>query len=177
MCNTLMTLPLLPTRRPTYRTPLMLFLKHILLGLTGNVTKIKVIFQPAQPIAAKAPNTDIEGTTLENVDHFAYLGSYFSKPANIDVEIQHRIRCPCVSYGRLKDRVISEKEASEPQPRYWPARLLFSPPSYMAVRHGSPTVAMLKCSNSSNSAYSELSSVSIARSDNQRTHPQTGKHN
>ena len=44
-----------------------------LLGLTVNVTKTKVIFQPAQPLTATAPNIDIEGTTLENVDHFAPL--------------------------------------------------------------------------------------------------------
>ena len=79
------------------------------LGLTVNVTKTKVIFQPAQPLTATAPTIDIEGTTLENVDHFAYLGSYLSKSANIDVEIQHRIRCACFSYGRLKDRVFSER--------------------------------------------------------------------
>ena len=46
-----------------------------LLGLTVNVTKTKVIFQPAQPLTATAPNIDIEVTTLENVDHFAYMGS------------------------------------------------------------------------------------------------------
>ena len=36
-----------------------------LLGLTVNVTKTKVIFQPAQPLTATAPNIDIEGTILE----------------------------------------------------------------------------------------------------------------
>ena len=46
---------------------------------------------------------------LENVDRFPYLGSYLSNSANIDVEIQHRIRCACFSYSRLKDRVFSER--------------------------------------------------------------------
>ena len=41
-----------------------------LLGFTVNVTK--VLFHLAQPITATAPNNDIEGTMLENVDHFAY---------------------------------------------------------------------------------------------------------
>ena len=107
-----MTVLLLPTRRLTYRTPLMLYLKHNnykLLCLTVNVTKTKVLLQPAQQVTAIAPNIDIAGTTLENVDHFAYLGSYLSKSANIDVEIQRRIRCACFSYGRLKDRVFSER--------------------------------------------------------------------
>ena len=77
-----------------------------LLGLTVNVTKTKVIFQP---LTATAPNIDIEGTTLENVDRSPYLGSYLSRSANIDVEIQRRIRCACFSYSRLKDRVFSER--------------------------------------------------------------------
>ena len=72
------------------------------------MTKTKVLFQPAQPLTATAPNIEIEGTTLENVDRFPYLGSYLSKSANIDVEIQHRIRCACFSYSRLKERVFSE---------------------------------------------------------------------
>ena len=80
-----------------------------LLGLTVNVTKTKVIFQPAQPLTATAPNIDIEGTTLENVDRFPYLGSYISKSANIDVDIQHRIRCACFSYSRMKYLVFSER--------------------------------------------------------------------
>ena len=33
-----------------------------LLGPTVNVTKTKVLFQPAQPLTATAPNIDIEGT-------------------------------------------------------------------------------------------------------------------
>ena len=53
-----------------------------LLGLTVNVTKTKVLFQPAQPLTATAPNMDIEGTTLENVDHFAYLGSLSSRSSH-----------------------------------------------------------------------------------------------
>ena len=87
------------------------------------------------------------------------LGSYLSKSTNIDFEIQDRIRCACFSYGRLKDRVFSER-GFRTATKILVYKLLFSQPSYMAVRHGSPTVATLKCSNSSNSAYSELSSVS-----------------
>ena len=51
------------------------------LGLIVNVTKTKVIFQPAQPLTATTPKIVIEGTSLENVDRFAYLGSYLSKSA------------------------------------------------------------------------------------------------
>ena len=54
-----------------------------LLGLTVNVTKTKVIFKPVQPLTATAPNIDIEVTTLENVDHFAYLGSSRSRQTSM----------------------------------------------------------------------------------------------
>ena len=53
--------------------------------------------------------------------------------------------------------------ASEQQPRYSSIRLFSQQPYYMAVRHGSPTVAMCKCSNNSNSGYWELSSVSTGK--------------
>ena len=54
-----------------------------LLGLTVNVTKTKVLFQPAQPLTATAPNIDIEGTILENVDHFAYLATSRSRQTSM----------------------------------------------------------------------------------------------
>ena len=56
---------------------------YILLGLTVNVSKTKVIFQPAQPLTATAPNIDIEGTTLENVDHFAYVATSRSRQTSM----------------------------------------------------------------------------------------------
>ena len=70
------------------------------------VVRVDLIPSPSFNRSMLKSNIDIEGATLENVDHFAYLGSYLSKSANIDVEIQHRIRCACFSYGRLKDRVF-----------------------------------------------------------------------
>ena len=56
---------------------------YTLLGLTVKVTKTNVIFQSAQPLTATAPNIDIEGTTLENVDHFAYLGTSRSRQTSL----------------------------------------------------------------------------------------------
>ena len=163
ICNKLMTVLLLPTRRPTYRTPLMLFLKNVIKLLGVNVTKTKVIFQPTQPLTATAQNIDIEGTTLENLDRFAYLGGYVSKSSNIDVEIQHRIRCACFSYCRLKDRTFSERGFRTATEILVYKAVILTTLLYMAGGHGSPTVATLKCSNSSNSTYSELSSVSTGK--------------
>ena len=105
-----MTVLLLPTPGADLQNTLDAFSQaYKLLGLTVNMTKTKVIFHQAQPLTATAPNIYIECTMLENVDRFPYLGSYLSKSANIDVEIQHRIRCACFSYSRLKDLVFSER--------------------------------------------------------------------
>ena len=126
-----------------------------LLGLTVNVTKTKVIFQPAQPLTATAPNIDIEGTTLEKSTTLpTWVATSRSRQTSMSkFNIWSDVRAFHTAGWKTES---SQKEASEQQPRYWSTRLLFSQPSYMAVRHGSPTVAMLKCSNSSNSAYSEL---------------------
>ena len=60
---------------------------------------------PPQP-----PNIIIvEGTALDNVDHFTYLGSNLSTPANTDAEIQYSIKRPCAAYGRLQSSVFTER--------------------------------------------------------------------
>ena len=102
-----MTVLLLPTRGPTYRTPLMHFLKHINFWASPSTWQRQKFFsnQPNHYQRQSSPNIDIEGTMQDNVDHFPYL----SNSANIDVEIQHRIRCACFSYSMLKDRVFSER--------------------------------------------------------------------
>ena len=80
-----------------------------LFGLSVNATKTKVLHQLAQLSATTPPNMIIvEGTALDNVEHFVYLGSNLSSPANIDGEIWYRIKCACAAYGRLKSRVFTE---------------------------------------------------------------------
>ena len=81
-----------------------------LLGLTVNVTKTKVIFQPAQPPTAKLQTLTLKVLRWKtSIAFHTCVDRYLSKSANIDVEIQHRIRCACFSYSKLKDRVFSER--------------------------------------------------------------------
>ena len=148
-----------------------------LLGLTVNVTKTKVLFQPAQPLTATAPNIDIEGTTLKNVNHFAYLGSYLSKSANIDVKIQHRIRCACFSYGRLKDRVFSERGfRTATKILVYKAviltTLLYGCETWVAYRRHVLSAQTVPTAHTRSDPRCPL-----ARSDNQRSHPRAGRHN
>ena len=64
-----------------------------LFRLSVNATKKNILHQLAQSSATTpSPNIIRECTALDNVDHFAYLGSNLSSPADIDVEIQYRTK-------------------------------------------------------------------------------------
>ena len=82
-----------------------------LFRLSVNATKTKILHQLAQSSATTPPPNIIivEGTAFDNVDHFVYLGSNLSSPANIDAEIQYRIKCACAAYGRLKSHIYTER--------------------------------------------------------------------
>ena len=106
---------------------------------------------------AKGYRVDIIYRTDGELFNMRRLKTKTKVKATSIVDLQYADDCYCCPHGGRPTEhpwCFFQKEASEQQPRYWSTRLLFSPPSYMAVRHGSPTVAMLKCSNSSNSAYS-----------------------
>ncbi|XP_027210085.2 probable RNA-directed DNA polymerase from transposon BS [Penaeus vannamei] len=47
-------------------------------GLTTSLRKTEVMLQPAPGFSPPEPNIDIEGTTLNNMDSFTYLGSCLS---------------------------------------------------------------------------------------------------
>ncbi|KAK4296705.1 hypothetical protein Pmani_030821 [Petrolisthes manimaculis] len=63
------------------------------LGLNINLRKTQVLHQPCPNDAnPQPPAIVLQGQTLENVEHFCYLGSHLSSKADIDVEIQHRLQ-------------------------------------------------------------------------------------
>jgi hypothetical protein len=64
------------------------------LGLTLNIKKTQVLY----PIS------------LENVDHFPYLGSLLSSKADIDSEVNHRLSCASGIYARLRKRVFKVRD-------------------------------------------------------------------
>ena len=70
------------------------------------MTKTKVIFQPAQPLTATAPNIGIEGTTLEKSTTFH---TWVATSRSRQTSMSKFNTCACFSYGRLKDRVFSER--------------------------------------------------------------------
>ncbi|ROL41622.1 hypothetical protein DPX16_22965 [Anabarilius grahami] len=64
------------------------------------VSPSKVLYEspPNQP--ATQPTIKVDNTTLENVDHFLYLGSLLSTKADIHSEINHRLSCANEAYAR-----------------------------------------------------------------------------
>lgn len=53
-------------------------------------------------------HNQLQGQVLENVTTFGYLGSYLSNTADIDCDVQHRLKCAATAFGRLGRRVLPE---------------------------------------------------------------------
>ena len=70
-------------------------------GLTISKGKTKVLSQGT----TTPPEIDLEGTTIEVVQNFVYLGSNISSNASIDVEIDSRIGKAFTTFDRLSARV------------------------------------------------------------------------
>ena len=81
------------------------------LGLSINVRKTQILYQPPpHEVIRVAPVIQIDGENLENVERFAYLGSHLSSNANIDDEIQYRLRCANSAFGKLRKRVFDDRD-------------------------------------------------------------------
>ena len=89
------------------------FTAYLRLGLTLNVKKTEVLYQPAttQDVGGEAqPRIKVGDKTLETTKCFKYLGSNISANATIDDEIAYRISCAAAAFGRLKQRVFDNRD-------------------------------------------------------------------
>lgn len=82
------------------------------LGLKLNIQKTKILYQPVPGTPAQAPNVTINSQPLENVECFAYLGSHLSEKANVDAEINYRVKCAGTAFGRLRLRIFNNNDIS-----------------------------------------------------------------
>nr|VZI26664.1 unnamed protein product [Spirometra erinaceieuropaei] len=77
-------------------------------GLIINTQKTVVMHQPP-PISATAPNAppqiSVNGTQLQVVENFPYLGSTLSRNTKIDDEVANRISKASQAFGRLQSTV------------------------------------------------------------------------
>ena len=78
-------------------------------GLTISLKKTEVMFQPAPNTMPPEPSITIEGTTLNNVDAFTYLGSCLTSTCSLDREVSNRLAKAGASFGRLWVRLWSER--------------------------------------------------------------------
>ena len=81
------------------------------LGLTLNVWKTQVFFQPSpdHTHGLKQPEITVGDQCLSSVDHFTHLGSCLSCRADLNVETQARLKSASAAFGSLRDRVFDNR--------------------------------------------------------------------
>ena len=78
-------------------------------GLTISLRKTEVMLQPAPGLTPPGPQIEIEGTTLNRVGSFTYLGSCLTSNCSLDNEVSNRLAKAGASFGRLWTRVWGER--------------------------------------------------------------------
>jgi len=73
-------------------------------GLTVNLKKTKVMFQPAGHSTAAQPVIKAGDTTINAVNRFYYLSSIHSSDALVDDNISTRLSKASSAFGRLSER-------------------------------------------------------------------------
>ena len=74
-------------------------------GLTINLNKTEVLYQPPPRVAYSPPHISIDGTNLNAAEHFTYLGSVISNDATVSKDLDNRLSKATSSFGRLSKRV------------------------------------------------------------------------
>ena len=69
-------------------------------GLTISLKKTEVLYQ-SPPRGAYSPNINTDGTSLNAVEHFTYLGSVISNNATASKDLDHHLSKAGSSFGRL----------------------------------------------------------------------------
>ena len=74
-------------------------------GLTISLKKTEVLHQKPPRGLYSPPHVSIEGTSLNTVEQFTYLGSIISNDATVTKDVDSRLAKASSSFGRLQQRV------------------------------------------------------------------------
>ena len=77
-------------------------------GLTVNLNKSKVLYQPKPGSSFTPPVVIVYGTPLTSVDKFSYLGSTLSQNIVVDDDISVRLSRAGAAFGNLTRRLWNE---------------------------------------------------------------------
>ena len=69
--------------------------------LTISLKKTEVLYQLPPREAYSPPHISIDGTNLNSVEHFTYLGSVISNDATVSKDLDNRLSKASSSFGRL----------------------------------------------------------------------------
>ena len=81
-------------------------------GLTINLKKTVVMFQPPPTQHYLEPNIFVYGKRLNVVGEFVYLGSAVNRHGNIDSDIPLRIQKASAAFGKLENRLWKRREVN-----------------------------------------------------------------
>ena len=70
-------------------------------SLTISLKKTEVLYQPSPRVAYSPPHIRIDGTKLNAVEHFTYLGSIISNDATVSKDLDNRLSKASSSFGIL----------------------------------------------------------------------------
>ena len=72
-------------------------------GLTISLKKTEVLYQSPPHEAYGPPHISIDGTNLNAVEHFTYLGSVISNDATVSKDLDNHLSKASSSFGKLKE--------------------------------------------------------------------------
>ena len=74
-------------------------------GLTISLKETEVLYQPPPRVAYSPPHISIDGTNLNEVEHFTYLGSVIPNDATVSKDLNNRLSKASSSFGKLSKRI------------------------------------------------------------------------
>ena len=74
-------------------------------GFTISLKKTEALHQPPPGGVYSPPQINIEGTSLNSVEHFTYLGSVISNDATVNKDLDNRLARASSAFGRMHKRV------------------------------------------------------------------------